>query len=50
MKNLEQRYTGEFSNGFHFRERCIIVRKQVIMDNNLLYYFKNNIIKILDFK
>lgn len=45
MKNLEQRYTEEFSLRFHFRERCIIVRKQGIMVYMLLYYFNNNIIK-----
>lgn len=45
MKNLEQRYTGEFSSMLHFRERCIIVRKGMIMVNMLLYYFNNNIIK-----
>jgi hypothetical protein len=44
MKNLEQRYTCEFSLRFHFRERCIIVRKLMIMVNVLLYYFNNNII------
>ncbi|MGF6845700.1 hypothetical protein QFZ51_000935 [Chitinophaga sp. W3I9] len=50
MKNLEQRYTADFRNRFHFRERCIIVRKLMIMDNVLLYYFNNNIIKIQNYK
>jgi len=49
MKNLEQRYTADFRNRFHFRERCIIVRKLMIMDNVLLYYFNNNIIKIQNY-